>query len=223
MTKIEMKGLQYPIVLLCFLALFAHCKKTEEPNIEPPIDEYFTDLHDTLLYVDWACYDRHFSFDIDKDSTFDIKITCFSSYSSTGGGSRSYVEITPLNGYEIVYSNQETITWSWNPEIDTIYHIDTVRIPKAVHIGDTIFLEDYYTSDPIMIKYAYTPSGPGSGYSSGLNYGIQEESDYYMGFRNTNGDNHKLAWLRVKNGNAYKQIILNSCKYIENEDMLIIE
>jgi len=223
-----MKYFSYLIIVLSFFVLFNNCNKSEEtgiepiePEIEPIVDLYFTDLNDTTVFSHWACYESYFYLDIDKDSIDDVKIITFSSYSSGSGGSnRSYIEVTPLNGYEIAFSECVTSSWSWNPEIGTIYHIDTVLDPNVFQQEDSIFLEGDYTPAPIKLIYGRSPVD--DEYSSGLHYHIEADTNFYMAFRKINGTNHKLAWLKVKSYGAYS-ITLNSCRYMENETFLIVE
>jgi PKD repeat protein len=184
-------------------------------------DPFYTELNDTLLEVPWANGSRIFNIDIDKDSITDIAVTSFSSYSSSSG-SYEYVQIEALNEYEIAFSKCITTTWeSWGT--DTIFYIDTVLIPKVFIIGDTILNDDNYIQNPLMITYSYTPRGPGTDHMSGLYYGIPKQTGYYyFAFRNMNGNNPKLAWLRVR-GVGGRSICLNSCRFIYSESFFIIE
>ncbi len=223
-----MKNFSYLITVLSFFVLFNNCNKSEEtgidpiePKIEPIVDLYFTDLNDTIVYSEWACYSSYLSLDLDKDSTNDIQIETFSSFSGgMGRSSKAYIEVSPLNGYQIAFSDCVTSSWSWNPEIDTIYHIETVMVPKVFQQEDSIFLEGDYTPAPIKLIYGRSPVD--DEYSSGLHYHIEADTNFYMAFRKINGTNHKLAWLKVKSYGAYS-ITLNSCRYMENETFLIVE
>jgi hypothetical protein len=195
------------------------------PNDTIPSNQNFTDLHDTLVYVDWANGYNYFNLDIDNDSTVDFILTAFSHYSSSSG-SESYYQITPLNEYEIVYSDYVTTIWEWHPDLpDTIFIKDTVMIPKVFAIGDTIFSEGVYTNNPLMIEYSMNPGPLSSPYHSGLNYGIGDiDSYFYCAFRNQNAMNPKLAWLRLKfQYSVQPGIILNSCCYNDIEFYFIIE
>lgn len=218
-----MKKIIYSIIVICFFVLFNSCNKSEEteikPDIEPIVDLYFTYLNDTTVFSHWACYESYFYLDIDKDSSNDIKLITFSSFSAGwGGSSRSYIEVTPLNGYEIAFSDCITTSWYWNG--NTVYVIDTVKVPKVFQLGDTIFSEADNTQDSIKIRYNNSPND--TQYSSGLHYSIEADTNFYMAFRKINGINNKLAWLKVKSYGAYS-ITLNSCRYMENETFLIIE
>ncbi len=206
--------------LMILLAIWG-CKK-DRSEIKP-IDNYFTDLHDTLIDAQWASGENNFMLDLDKDNINDIIITNYSHYSSFAG-SESYIKITPVNGYEIVFLDYIAKTWELTSTLnDTLFHNDTLMIPKVLNFGGTIILDDNYTQNPLMITYNFFPTGPGIGFSSGLNYGITGYNDYYyMAFRKVNGNIHKLAWLKAKFNGNNNGIILNSCKYADYSNILIV-
>jgi hypothetical protein len=220
-----MTAFKWATIIISLMILLAGCSKKDINLGDNPIDPNFTDLHDTLVYVDWANGYKYFNLDIDKDSNIDIIITALSYYSNTSG-SKDYYQITPLNGYEVIYSDCTTTTWEWHPDLpDTIFYIDTVMIPRVFSLKDTIFSEDSYTQAPIMIKYGMSQGCITNEYHSGLEYGIGDiEGYFYFAFRNKSAINQKLAWLRLKfQHGVYPGIILNSCSYNSNENYFLIE
>lgn len=211
-----MKKYIFPIIVICSFVLFNNCNK-----LKYQLDPYFTDLSDTIVSSQWASYSSYFDLDVDKDNTDDLMLVTYSSYSGGWGGySESYVKVYPSNGYEIAFSDCISTSWSWYPGMDTIYNIDTIMVPKAFQLGDTIFSDGDYTQDQIMISYNYSPVE--TDYSIGRHYTMQENTNYYLAFRKMSGTNSKLAWLRV-NSHGANIISLNSCRYIENETSLTIE
>jgi PKD repeat protein len=99
-------------------------------------DPFYTDLHDTIIWVDWANGSLIFNIDIDKDSTVDISVTSYDSYSSSSG-SYKYVQIEAMNGYEIAFSNSTVTTWKII-EVDTVIYVNSVSIPMVFIARDTI-------------------------------------------------------------------------------------
>lgn len=215
-----MKKYNYLLISLCFFILLNNCNKSEESIIETSVDPYYTNLNDTTIFSRWANYDTNFELDIDKDSTHDVIITTYSYYTSNGIP-KSYVRVAPVNYYKVAFSEINVTSYWYYPDT-TICNYDLVEIPKIFHYGDTVWLEEDYTHLSTMITYYDYATGPSSEYYSGLQYGVEEDTNYYIAFRNTNGINNKLAWLKVKSNGA-SNITLSSCFYNEDEPYLIIE
>lgn len=202
--------------LIILVTLFACQKDVIETN---PADENFTDLLDTLIFVQWA--NGGVDFNLDKDSINDINLTVYSYYSKYVGNN-DYLKVTPLNGFKIAFKNYKTTAWRWNPNMsDTLFIIDTIMIPKVFHVGDTIYMDDMYSEHSQMISYSELPSAFGEKYYSGLRYGIKESDYFYLGFDKLYNTKSRLAWLKVKT--VYNGIILNSCSYIDEEMFVIKE
>jgi len=182
-------------------------------------DKYFTDLNDTLISVQWANWGKDFNLDLDKDSIDDIKFTVYSYYSKLVG-SEDYLQITPLNGFKLAFTNHQTTTWTWNPNmIDKLFKIDTVMVPKVFNLGDTISMDDMYSVKSQMIYYDKTPSIEGSRYSSGLSYGIKKGEYFYLGLYKSHNKKSRLAWLKVRP--ILYGVVLNSSCYIDEEKVII--
>ena len=216
-----MKYLAYTGLSLFAFLLLTVCEKTHETSTDP----FFTDLHDTLLYAEWANGADTFYFDVDKDSTRDIMIHV-SSYYSSFAGSESYIRIMPLHDFEIAFSKIATTSWYWNPDLpDTVFTTDTVMIPEVFYPGDTIRMDDHFTSAPLVIGYFRSPGFPGEAYNSEVQYGIHvpEETFFYFGLRNIRDPLSRLAWVREKDPANQSGIILNSCRYLDTNYLMVIE
>ena len=216
-----MKKFRNIIILIILAFLIYNCKKTND--VIP--DKYFTDLHDTLFEatdswpVSYAV--RSFDIDFDKDSVIDISIKVSASYSSSFG-SESFTQVIPKNGFEIDFSSYIYTTWNWHPGLtDTIFQNDTVMIPKVFNITDTISINNNFTNNSLMIGYSESPGGASSQYVGGIYYGITANKYEYIAFRKKTGNSNILAWLKVKVKGS-STIILNSCRYVLNENTLII-
>ena len=60
----------------------------------------------------------------------------------------------PLHDFEIAFSKIATTSWYWNPDLpDTVFTTDTVMIPEVFYPGDTIRMDDHFTSAPLVIGY----------------------------------------------------------------------
>lgn len=146
-------------IVLLQVAMWLSCEEPIAPIIEDP-ENYFTDLNDILLrtmtQVSWE--QKLYDLDLDKDSIADVSIKMHSSY-HTLTGTTYYIQLKPLNGYEILYSDMIEKTWRWDPSLpDTIYSYNEVKIPTYNSIGDIINVTDNFTSDSLMLVYSYTPS-----------------------------------------------------------------
>ncbi len=108
--------------------------------------------------------------------------------------------------------------------VDTLFQIDTLMIPKVFDYGDTIILNDATTLNPLMISYRYHPTGPDAGYSSDIRYGIEYYTDYYyVAFHKTDSNSNRMAWIKLKFPVNFEGIIVNSCRYSDDADFLIIK
>lgn len=189
-------------------------------------DKYFTNLNDTSLQANRWGFDNNkidYMIDIDKDTVDDLLITVFTYYSSSYG-SENYVEITPLNGYQIAFTDTFYTTWHWNPDItDTIFTDHPVAIPRVYNFEDYVSGNDSYTINRLKMSYSQTNSFIFSPYNSNVYYGIRSEDDYsYIGFRQMDNNKIKVGWLKFKLLTS-SQIILNSCRYVENNNSIKIE
>jgi len=217
-----MKMYFYPILILCLYLLYS-CDYKEDQVEETPIDKYFTDLHNTTVNRPSHNGQNDFRLNIDKDSTDDVIITFYDYYTSYSGA-EGYIKVTPLNGYEILYSDYIIHRWSWDPILrDSTFYDVTVNIPKILHVGDTIKVDDNFTPNPVMVHYYWFPTGAESGIHSRILYGMAASANYILIFRNIMGNNQKLAWLKAKNTQLLDGVILNSCKYVDNKGFMIIE
>jgi hypothetical protein len=211
------------LLVMCTSFLLINCNKSKDI---PPNNRYYTDLKDTLLTTDlgvgWEEF--HYSLDIDKDSIKDLSILVHSSF-HTMVGYEYFIQMTPKNGYEILFSNTIDTTWYWNPSLpDSIYSFDTVMIPRINDYNDMVYINDNYTDDSIMLTYFFAPSTRATeARSSGLHRFQWQGIGYkYVAFRKYNNNGNKLAWLKV-NVSDINSIKLNSCKYSENENEILIE
>jgi len=198
------------------------CEKNNEDMIP---DKYFMDLHDTLIKAGdfpFANEESIYNIDIVRDTVIDISIIDFEYYSSAWG-SVSYTKITPKNGFEIAFSNCIYTSWEWHPDLtDTIFKIDTVNIPKVFVNRDSISINDDFTNNSLMISYGESPGGATRAYHSGIYYWIGTHEYIYFAFRKRLDLGSKLGWLKVKIPDSFG-IVLNSCRYVENENILLIE
>jgi hypothetical protein len=172
--------------------------------------------------VSWEEF--HYNLDIDKDSINDLSIMVHSSF-HTLVGYEYFIQMTPKNGYEILFSNTIDTTWYWNPSLpDSIYSYDTVMIPRVNDYNDMVYLNDNYTTDSIMITYYFAPSIKFTqARSSGLYRDQWQNTGYkYVAFRKVINNGNKLAWLKI-NVLSANSIKLNSCKYFENESDILID
>ena len=208
------------LVILIYLSFCMYnCKKDEISK------KYFTDFHDILIKASDGPYesgDASYLIDIDHDNTIDVSINVHAHF-SPAYGSDCYIKMTPVIGYEIAFSRCIYNSWSWHPDLaDTIFKSDTVNIPKAYFTGNNISINDDFTYDSLMVAYSQDPGGIARPYSSGIYYGMGRNEYIYIAFRKSLETFSRLAWLKVKIPNSYS-IILNSCRYIENENILLIE
>lgn len=224
-TRQKKSNIMAKYIYLFILIVFLSCQKDE--IVTQSVDDNYTDMHDTIISVQWANGGRDFNLDIDNDSIDDVKFTVYSYYSKYVG-SKDYLQVTPLNGFELAFTKHQTTTWRLNAHwvdtllvTDTVFVIDTVLVPKVFNLGDTIFWNDKYSAESQMINYSDTPSSAGAKYYSGLRYGIKKGGYFYLGFHKLYNEKSRLAWLKV-NPILYG-IIFNSSCYIDNEKLVIIE
>jgi PKD repeat protein len=190
-------------------------------------DQYYTDLNDTLLRLDYGEYTHNFDFDIDQDGLMDLSILLCQHLVTSYGRPLFYIQLIVMNGYEINVSNYIETTWTtFTINRDTIYQIDTVLIPKLHDINDTIYYEDEYSSVPIMLEYRESPAAPEEGRWSGIRRILLGSEYKYIAFRKISDHENTLAWLKAKDPNEgcmYGCICLNSCKFFNNQDRVIIK
>jgi hypothetical protein len=216
--KFDLKMKKFRSIYLIVVSTFLmyNCEKPNDIKSE----KYFTDLHDTLIEASkyWPIYaEQYFSLDIDKDSTIDFSITVAAHFSHMDGPfAENYTQIFPKNGFEIAYTNNNYTYWYLNP--DTTYVYNSVLIPKTYNLGDEIKIDDNYTNTPLMITYSFDG---GYAVNSGRHYGISSGFKY-ISFRKIIGNINTLGWIKLKVVYS-SSIILNSCRYIENENAFVIE
>ena len=206
------------LAIISLLCAFLCCKCSKEEVILP--DPYLVDLQDTLVFASPTYNSGIFMLDLDKDSIFDVEFEYFN-HESHISPIEIYHKITPLNGFEISFSKWEVNRWSWDPsQIDTTFFVDTFNIAVTYNTGDTIKSNSDWTSEPIMLYYSISPSGPSVGLWNSYQYGNLQSTYYYIAFRKYLGNSPILAWIKLKN---YEGITLNSCRYQDNADILIIK
>jgi hypothetical protein len=214
-----MKRLFYLAIGLFLLGIGSGCKKSDETQI----NNNYTYLHDTLIQasaypVNWA--QDTFNLDIDKDTIIDLSILV-STYYSSFAGTENYIQIIPKNEYEISFSTIIDTIWSLSTNIqDTVFHFNTLIIPREYKLGDMIKISDEFTNGALMIAYARSYGYP-TGYNSGEYYGWMNGYKY-IALRRLNGSLTKLAWLKI-NVTGSSQATLNSCNYTENKNEWLIE
>ena len=214
-----MKTFVYLFSLILIIS-FVSCNKDNESQE----DKNYTDFYDTLIFQHGEEFARDtFRVDLNKDGEIDFYLSLYNIFLSLGY-SESYYEITPLHGYQICYTEDITTSWNLSSPIDTIYTVDTFFIPKTFDSGDSISLSGNYTNDSLMIEYVSSPTGPGVEYSSGISYGIERDYDnyHYIALKYMDEGNSILGWLKIS-FYQYGGIILNSCYYSENVNLLILE
>jgi hypothetical protein len=115
-------------------------------------------------------------------------------------------------------------TKSWNYILPgTIYPGDTLVMPKEYNKGDTIKFSDDFTGNSLMISYYTSSASPGGGNeSTDMNYGVTLDKYLYIAFCKQNEGKNILAWVKLKVDPSLA-IIVNSCRYIVNQDIFIIE
>jgi hypothetical protein len=214
-------------IFLCFFTLtcLAGCKKDDPITENQDKDKFFHFISDTLKFPDiYQSGSDSFYIDFEKDKINDARFDIFNRYSSYSDAER-YTKITPLNGYEISFTDIVVQIWikpdPMVPEI--IYDSVTATIPGVFESGDTIRIGDTFTRNPVMMNYYYQPTGPGQDLWSGISFGFRRETDFYMAFRCLTDTTQILAWLRIRNGHLSSDIIFTSCRFQDGENDMIIK
>jgi len=185
-------------IYLFFIISFLSCTKDETST--------YTDFQETLIKAEssgWGINESHFDINIDKADSVDIKITAVNYHYHFYSG--SYIQVECYNDYEIAFDTS-------NGNI----------LPKEYYLGDTIEIDKYYTGNPLKIDYLYVSWSPVGTITDTLTYGISSNIYLYIVFRKQSGNKNILAWLKLKIIDS-TSIILNSCNYIINQDIFIIE
>jgi len=210
------------ILLIVFTISLIACKKHDDTYI----DNNFQDLSDTLIQASQFLVnfsEVFYDLDIDRDSVVDLTIKTHTNYSSFALR-ENYIQILLKNGYEINYSKYIETTWNWNPDlVDTIFHNDTIMIPKIHHINDTIKIDSDFSNNSLMLTYSLDPGVMGRSYNSYINRNMWISDDYkYIVLRKIGVNEKRLAWIKVK-VTGYQSIILNSCNYFKETNEILIE
>ena len=219
-----MKKFRFIFIIVCFSIIIFNCKKTNDVKLE----KYFIDFHETILgynnYYQWPpVQTEYYDIDIDKDSLTDITIFVSSNFGHDSGPTytEGFIQVTPKNGIEMAFTNYIDKTWSWNPSTnDTTYYYKTVQLTKVFKLNDTIKFEDNFTDSSLFISYSYTRNP--ITYNSNDEYGLKPNGLIYLAFRSGDVNNSKLGWLKVEVKGS-STIILNSCMYVVNENLLVIK
>jgi hypothetical protein len=212
---------------LCFFTLtcLAGCKKDDPITENQETDKFYQLIGDTLKFPDiYQNGAGSIYIDFEKDKINDARFEIYNRFSSYSGA-ENYTKITPLNGYEISFTDIVVHTWHTPdpmvPEIE--YDSVIVSIPRVFESGDTMRIGDNFTRNPVMMNYYYRPTGPGQNLWSGMSYGFRRETDFYMAFRNLTDTSQIFAWIRLRNEYNSQNLIITDCRYVSGEEYMVIK
>jgi hypothetical protein len=208
-------------LLLLFIVIIANISSCKKAEIDNQISNGIIYIKDSVLYADVSKNNTIISYNlcIDKDT---ISFNAFYHLCNICG-TEYYLQVSPLNGYEIGVSTFIDTTWTHYPNQDFIYHYDTVLIPKTYQTGDTIKKNSLFSSQSIMITYCKKASAPETSYWSGISRDILIGNTYkYFIFRKNESNQTHYFWLKVKVLD-YSRILFNSYKDCSKEDVIVIK
>jgi hypothetical protein len=94
----------------------------EEDKNEPAVEDYlFTDLNDTLISISSKEF-RDFYLDFDHDNTIDVYIRLSNFFLTLNGGT-SKIELSLMNGYEVIFPKISSINVNLAKQVKVIYSI----------------------------------------------------------------------------------------------------
>jgi hypothetical protein len=95
-------------------------------------------------------------------------------------------------------------------------------MPNKHNIVDTIKFDGNYIKNSFKLSYYSSSTSPTGSETTRTNYGLHTDKFLYIVFRNQTGGKKKLGWLKLKI-NSSGSIQINSCYFVVNKDILIIE
>jgi hypothetical protein len=223
----KMKNHTYIVFILVISSiLLSNCEKEKVITLS----KYYSEFNDSVWMHISYYGDSLERVDVDNDSIDDIEILVHRSYSGWTG-SVYFIQLTPINGCEIMYDVKIDTNWSTNiswPDTypDTIYTYDTSKIVRINNVGDNILFNDLFTNEPIKILYFEGRNYKGSSTEFNFTHWHQwlDIGYKYLVLRKNNSSIKNLAWLKVRvYDKVYYGITYQSSYYFENQNQVIIE